>query len=187
MSPGLSCLQAGRQGQFLPLFERLMQSTGITENPRWRRGREAQGERNLLCILLHNWHCISMAYKILILFPLYGEATGSRREKMQFACKVIKHLIGRTRIICFKIIKNSPVSARDARDTFLIPGWRICPGGGKGNPLQYSCLENPMDRGTWRATVHGVTKSWTWLSYWAHSHGLSSTSTIPLHYIPGSH
>ena len=36
-----------------------------------------------------------------------------------------------------------------------------CPGGGHGNPLQYSCLENPMDRGAWRAKVHGVTKSWT--------------------------
>ena len=35
------------------------------------------------------------------------------------------------------------------------------PGGGHGNPLQYSCLENPMDRGAWRATVHGVAKSWT--------------------------
>ena len=37
------------------------------------------------------------------------------------------------------------------------------PGGGHGNPLQYSCLQNPMDRGAWRATVHRVTKSWTWL------------------------
>ena len=37
------------------------------------------------------------------------------------------------------------------------------PGGGRGNPLQYSCLENPMDRGAWWATVHGVTKTWTQL------------------------
>ena len=40
-------------------------------------------------------------------------------------------------------------------------GWKDCPGGGHGNPLQYSCLENPMDRGAWRVTVHKVTKSWT--------------------------
>ena len=49
-------------------------------------------------------------------------------------------------------------------DLGLIPGsWRTA-GEGNGNPLQYSCLENPMDRGAWRATVHGVTKSWTQLS-----------------------
>ena len=46
----------------------------------------------------------------------------------------------------------------------LIPGLGRSPGGGHGNPLQYSCLENPMDRGAWRATSHEVAKSWTWLS-----------------------
>ena len=45
----------------------------------------------------------------------------------------------------------------------LIPGSRRCPGGGHGHPYQYSCLGNPMDRGAWQATVHGVAKSWTWL------------------------
>ena len=43
----------------------------------------------------------------------------------------------------------------------MIPGLERSPGGGNSNPLQYSCLENPMDRGAWRATVHGVAKSWT--------------------------
>ena len=46
----------------------------------------------------------------------------------------------------------------------LIPGWGRSSGGGHGNPLQYSCLENPMDRGPWRPTVHGVAKGWTRLS-----------------------
>ena len=46
----------------------------------------------------------------------------------------------------------------------LIPGLGRSPRDGNGNPLQYSCLENPMDRGAWQATVHGVTKSWTRLS-----------------------
>ena len=46
----------------------------------------------------------------------------------------------------------------------LIPGLGRSPGGGHGNPLQYSCLENPMDRGAWWATVHGVIKNWTRLS-----------------------
>ena len=45
-----------------------------------------------------------------------------------------------------------------------IPGSGRSPGEGHSNPLQYSCLENPMERGAWRATVHGVTKSWTRLS-----------------------
>jgi len=46
----------------------------------------------------------------------------------------------------------------------LIPGSGRSPGGGNGNPLQYSCLENPMDRGAWWATVHRIPKSWTQLS-----------------------
>ena len=60
-----------------------------------------------------------------------------------------------------------PASAGDRRDVGLIPGSGRSPGGGHGNPLQDSCLENPMDRGAWRATVQRVTKSqtrWKWLS-----------------------
>ena len=49
-------------------------------------------------------------------------------------------------------------------DPGSIPHAGRSPGGGNGNPLQYSCLENSMDRGAWKATVHGVTKSWTQLS-----------------------
>ena len=61
------------------------------------------------------------------------------------------------------VVKNSPANAKDARDASSIPGSGRSPGEGNGNPLQYSCLGNPMDRGTWQATVHWVTKSWTWL------------------------
>ena len=56
------------------------------------------------------------------------------------------------------VVKNLPVNAGDARDMGAIPGLGRFPGGGNSNPLQYSCLENPMDRGAWRATVHGVQK-----------------------------
>ena len=56
------------------------------------------------------------------------------------------------------MVKNTPASARDAGS---IPGLGRFPGGGLGNPFQYSCLENPTDRGTWQATVHGVAKSQT--------------------------
>ena len=54
--------------------------------------------------------------------------------------------------------KNLPALAGDSGDAGLIPGPGRSPGGGNGNPLQYSCLENPMDRGAWQATVHGGLK-----------------------------
>ena len=56
------------------------------------------------------------------------------------------------------MVKNLPASAGDAGS---IPGPERSPGGGNGNPLQYSCLEIPMDRGAWRATVRGVSESRT--------------------------
>ena len=59
--------------------------------------------------------------------------------------------------------KNPPTNAGDVRDTGSVPGLEISPRGGHVNPLQYSCLENPMDRGAWRATVHRVAKSPTQL------------------------
>ena len=61
------------------------------------------------------------------------------------------------------MVKNPPANVGDIRDMGSIPGLGRSPGGGPGNPLQYSCLENSMDRGAWRATVHGVAKSQTGL------------------------
>ena len=58
-------------------------------------------------------------------------------------------------------VKNLPANARDTRDAGLIPESGRSPGGGNGNPFQYSCLENSIDRGAWWVTVHGVTESWT--------------------------
>ena len=58
-------------------------------------------------------------------------------------------------------VKNLSAKAEDIRDAGSIPGSEKSPGGGHGNPLQYSYLESPMDRGAWRATVHRVTKSQT--------------------------
>ena len=59
------------------------------------------------------------------------------------------------------VMKDPPANAGDLRDTGVIPGPGRSSGGWHGNPLQYSCLENPIDRGAWQATVHGVAKSWT--------------------------
>ena len=57
--------------------------------------------------------------------------------------------------------KNPPANAGDARDMGSVPGLGRSPGEGNGNPPQYSCWENPMDRGAWWATVHGIAKSRT--------------------------
>ena len=59
------------------------------------------------------------------------------------------------------VVKNPPANAGDARDADSIPGSGRSPGGGNSNPLQYTCLKNSVDRGTWQATVHGVANSWT--------------------------
>ena len=64
------------------------------------------------------------------------------------------------------VVKNL-LSMQEIGDSDSIPGLERCPGEGNGNPLQYSCQGNFMDREAWEATVHGVTNSWTWLSDWA--------------------
>ena len=57
------------------------------------------------------------------------------------------------------VVKNLPVKEADLRDVGLLPGLERSSGEGNGNPLQYSCLQDPMDRGAWRATIHGIAKS----------------------------
>ena len=80
------------------------------------------------------------------------------------------------------VVKNLSANTGDLRDTGSIPGLGRSPGEGNGNPLQYSCLENPMDRGAWWATVHGVTKSWTWLK-WLIAHARYIITTFLFHYM----
>ena len=67
------------------------------------------------------------------------------------------------------VVKSLSVKSGDIRETGAIPGMERSPGGGHGNRLPYSCLENLMDRGAWRATVHGVTKSQTRLGDLGHT------------------
>ena len=67
-------------------------------------------------------------------------------------------------IVVFPSGSSGKESAYNAGGMGLIPGSGRSPGGGNGNPLQYSCLKNLMDRGAWLTSVHGVTKSWTRLS-----------------------
>ena len=60
------------------------------------------------------------------------------------------------------VVKNLPANSGDIGDMCSIPGWGRSPGEGNGNPFQYSCLGNPMDRGAWWTTVHGVAKRHDW-------------------------
>ena len=69
------------------------------------------------------------------------------------------------------MVKNPPANAGDARGVGFTPGSGRSPGVGNGNPLQYSCLEKPMDRGAWQAAVPGVTKSQIRLSNYAEHTG----------------
>ena len=77
------------------------------------------------------------------------------------------------------MVKNPPASAGDIRDTGSIPGSERSPGGVHGNPLQYSCLENPTHRGAWWATVHRVARSQTQLRLFSmHIDIISKAQTI---------
>ena len=76
------------------------------------------------------------------------------------------------------MVKNPPANAGDIGDMGSIPGLGKSPGGGHGNPLQYSCLENPMDRGAWWATVYRVTNIQTQLKQLSTHAGSGMTETL---------
>ena len=78
------------------------------------------------------------------------------RANMRISMRPGIRYLGASQVVL--VVKNLPANAGDAH---LIPGSGRFPGGGHGNTLQYSCLENPMDRGSWQPTVHRVTKNWT--------------------------
>ena len=77
------------------------------------------------------------------------------------------------------VVKNLPASVGDVRDMSLIPGLGRSPGEGHGNPLQYSCLENPMDKGPWQVKFHGAAQSRTRLKWFStHRKQLSMLACI---------
>ena len=88
----------------------------------------------------------------------YGRYIVSVRPSNQIRFAIIKHVFG---TYGGSIVKNPPATAGDTGDVGSIPGSERCTGEGNGNPLEHSCLENPMDRGTWWAAFHGVTTSQT--------------------------
>ena len=78
-------------------------------------------------------------------------------EKASYCTLLVLH--GTSQVA--QLVKNPPAYTRDTRDVGSVTGSGRSPGGGNGNPLQYSCLENSVDRGAWWATVHGVANSRT--------------------------
>ena len=102
---------------------------------------------------------------------VYG-VTQSRTRLKQLSSSSSKLLLRASQVAL--VVKDLPANAGDARDTGSIPGLGRSPGGRYGNPLQFSCLGNPMDKGAWQATAHRVAKSWTQLK-WLSMHTCTSS------------
>ena len=103
-------------------------------------------------IYLYLINCISSIY-LFIVYPLNQNASSMRQGHMEpFSCST-----NPWDSMWYIPRFNLPANTGDIRDMGSIPGLGKCPGGGHNNPLQYSCLEIPMDRGTWQAAVHRIT------------------------------
>ena len=101
---------------------------------------------------------MSLSCFCLILWLRIGKVTAMEASKILRVCR--SHRASQVALV----VKNPPANTGDKRGMDLIPESGRSPEEGHGNPLQCSCLKNPMDRGTWQATVHGVEKSRTRLS-----------------------
>ena len=108
---------------------------------------------------------------VIVPWSLVGEKNVFHHSHIWFCVEDIKNILSWAfqEFPGSAMVKNLPANAGATRDAGLIPGLGRPPGGGNGNPLQYSCLEIPMDRGAWWATAHGIAKRQTWLSDFLHS------------------
>ena len=108
---------------------------------------------------------------------LWALITGSILEESELSFG--KNIIWASQVVL--VVKNPPANAGDMSDIGSIPGWGRSPGGGHGNPLQFSCLKNLMDRGAWRAKVHRVAKRRTRLKQLSmHSQEYYRRKCLPL-------
>ena len=98
-------------------------------------------------------------YKILVVDLEFFHNFLSLLVLKYASCSIRICLFGASQVVL--VVKNLLANAGDIRDAGLIPGLGRSPGEGNGNQLQHSYLENSMDRGAWRAIVHGIAKSWT--------------------------
>ena len=157
ISPAPAC-----ERMFLPHIR--VRGRGLRRSSK-RDSRDKSVFTRILC------YCCSVAQLCLTLWDFPGKNTGwvtnpfSRGSSVFVGGFFTAQLPGkpeRSSQVAL-VVRNLIAKAGDIRDVGLIPGLRSFPAEGNGNPLQYSCLENPMDRGDWRATVHRVAKSQTQL------------------------
>ena len=135
--------------------------------------------RTLRIYSLNNFH-IQHTTVLIVFIMLY------------FTSLVLIYLIIGSLYLCLgfpggSVAKNLPANAGGPGDVGLIPGSGRFPGEENGNPLQYSCLENPTDGGTWWATGYGVAKSWTRLSDWARTQDKTRPFFVPSSSSPSSY
>ena len=122
-------------------------------------------ESKLLIMACKIWPCLPLQYFSCIFspsLPTYSKFHLIYSKESNFFLAVCFHIWFSLFLWASQValvVRNRPVNAGDVRDMGLIPGSGWSPGGRHGNPLQYSCLETPMDTGAWRATIHRVTKS----------------------------
>ena len=114
---------------------------------------------NIVCIKSFNLYNYSLQWVVWVIDFTHEETEAQRRGEILLR----SHSKLRASQVAI-VVKNLPARAGGTRGKGLIPGSGRSPGGGNGNPFQYSCLKIPMDRGAWRASVHGLTKSLAWLS-----------------------
>ena len=113
---------------------------------------------------------VSSLLQMLFLYKCGG-------REVIFSCPLLRNILDSGAFQIALVEKNPPASAEDVRDVGSIPGLGRPPEGGHSNPLQYSCLENPMDRGAWQAIVHRVAKSRTQLKQLSlHTHRVARKS-----------
>ena len=127
---------SGPRGEWVLTIPQTLRSADLEEEPSISRYNRTPSGHKIWLLLRH------FGYHV------WGPATKQKRESPSF-------LVNDPGFPCSSVGKES---ACNAGDLGLIPGLGRSPGEGNGNPLQYSCLENRMDKGAWRATVHGVTK-----------------------------
>ena len=122
-------------------------------------GNYLQGWAEILCFISLFLLSVSMALMWLFTkFFLNHQLWTGKRGKRNVAELTSTAFLSRVSQMAL-VVKNLPAKAGDAREAGLISGLGRCPGGGHGNPLQYSCMENPIDKGAWWAVVHGVAES----------------------------
>ena len=129
----------------------------------------------LCCAELFNWVCSHLFIFAFVAFTLMSNLSLFDILRVRTRIEGLFPFFLHPKNIDNAVLENLPANAGDKGS---IPGSRRSPGRGNGNPLQYSCLENPIGKRAWRALIHGVTKNQTWLTSWACTHTHTDTHTV---------